>query len=482
MNLHRSLLLVKNKSIILENLKQAKSYLTAGKISQEDLTNIVNADPTPQKKYVGWMAKIFIQDKTDIDDLRNTVEEFNTFLNKGKTRTKDINAFKSFKDLKSEIDNLNNSGEGISIGDSENDYEVIINNSDLLIICPHTHEASRKLGLSKFAFRDCKGGGKDSAWCTTYKAPDHFNDYYYKNNVTFYYIRVKSPEMIDKLKEAFPGQHKKDKKLERYKAMEVTALAVLSSGQIDGYDGLDDQINKKDISIYINILGISNILIPRRPAEEREKNYGITIQNKIKQYMKDGGKGDLELSNTPITSLPAGLSVGGYLDLYASKITSLPDGLSVDSTLDLTKTKITSLPNNLSVGGNLNLGNTLITSLPDNLSIGGKLYLGNIKIKSLPNNLSVGGDLDLMDTSITSLSNNLSVGGSLYLVNTKITSIPAGLSVNGGLDLSNTKVTSLSNDLSVGGTLWLRNTPISKQYTTDQLKRMLPRVKGKILI
>jgi hypothetical protein len=477
MNLHRSLLLVKNKSIILENLKQAKSYLTTGKISQEDLTNIVNADPTPQKKYVGWMAKTFIQDKTDIDDLRNTVEEFNTFLNKGKTKTKDINSFKSFNDLKSEIDDLNNSGEGISVRDLENDYEIIIDSSDLLIISPHTHEASRKLGLSKFAFRDCEGGGKDSAWCTTYKAPDHFIDYYYPKDIykpedkrkpisTFYYIRVKSPEMIAKLKKAFPGQHKKNKELERYKAMEVTALAVLSgskrSGQIDGYDGLDDQINKKDISTYINILGISNILIPRRSAEERFKNYGIAKQRQVQQYMKDGGKSDLDLSNTPITSLPDNLYVGGDLNLENSKITSLPVGLSV--------------------GGNLLLNKTLIKELPDNLSIGGKLYLGNIQIKSLPNNLSIGSDLNLMDTSITSLSIGLSVGGSLYLVNTKITSIPAGLSVGGGLDLSNTKVTSLSNDLSVGGTLWLRNTPISEQYTADQLKRMLPGVKGKILI
>jgi len=261
MNLHRSLLLVENKSRILENLKQAKSYLTAGKISQEDLTSIVNADPTPQKKYVGWMAKTLIQDKTDIDDLRNTVEEFNTFLNKGKTKTKDINAFKSFKDLKSEVDYLNNSGEGTSVKDLENDYEVIVDNSDLLIMSPHTHEASRKLGLSKFSFRDCEGGGKDSAWCTTYKSPDHFNDYYYKNNITFYYIRVKSPEMIAKLKEAFPGQHKKNKNLERYKAMEVTALAVFGEGKrnglIDGYDGLDDILNKNDISTYTNILGIS---------------------------------------------------------------------------------------------------------------------------------------------------------------------------------------------------------------------------------
>ena len=112
---------------------------------------------------------------------------------------------------------------------------------------PHTHEASRKLGLSKFQFRDCEGG-KDSAWCTTYKAPDHFNDYYYTRNVTFYYIRVKSPELINKLKEAFPKQ---------YKELEVVALAVLDNGQIDGYDGLDNQISEKNINTFTNIIGIS---------------------------------------------------------------------------------------------------------------------------------------------------------------------------------------------------------------------------------
>ena len=103
------------------------------------------------------------------------------------------------------------------------------------------------LGLSKFAFRDCEGGGKDSAWCTTYKAPDHFNDYYYTHNVTFYYVRVKSPEMIAKLKQAFP---------KKYKVMEVVALAVLNDGQIDGYDGLDKQISSKDIKIFTDIIGI----------------------------------------------------------------------------------------------------------------------------------------------------------------------------------------------------------------------------------
>jgi hypothetical protein len=236
-----------NKSYILENLKLAKQYADQGKLSKEDLEKLVAADPTPQKKFVGWMSKIWMTEKPDLDDLRNTVEEFNTFLNKGKAKTKDINQFKSFKDLHSEVDAINKSGEGVSVKDLENDYETVIDNSDLLIMSPHTHEASRKLGLSKFAFRKCEEG-KDSAWCTTYKAPDHFNDYYYTHNVTFYYIRIKSPELIEKLKQVFP---------KNYIQLEVVALAVLEDGKIDGYDGLDKQMSKPDIRKYTELIGIS---------------------------------------------------------------------------------------------------------------------------------------------------------------------------------------------------------------------------------
>jgi len=240
-------LLRENRVTILENVKLGKQYVQQGKLSEEDLKKLIEIDPTPQKKYVGWMSKIWITEKPDLDDLRNTVEEYNTFLNKGKVKTKDINQFKSFKALHDEVNQINQSGEAVSVKDLESDYDTVIDNDRLLIMSPHTHEASRKLGLSYFSFRDCEGGGKDSAWCTTYKAPDHFNDYYYTNNVTFYYIKVKSPELIQKLKEAFP---------KRYKELEVVALAVLDGGKIDGYDGLDKQMSAKDIKTFTNIIGI----------------------------------------------------------------------------------------------------------------------------------------------------------------------------------------------------------------------------------
>jgi len=248
MKLIHTKLLKENKFYILENMRQAKQLVDANRLSSEDLTSLINIDPTSQKKYVGWMAKIWVTEKPDIDDLRNTIEEFDTLLNKGKINIKDINSFKDFKSLFDEVDTVNNSGEGTNVTELERDYDTVLDNADLLIMSPHTHEASRKLGLSFFSFRDCGDGGKDSSWCTTYKAPDHFNSYYYTNNVTFYYVKIKSQNLIDKLKATFPS---------RYKNLIVVALAVLDGGGIDGYDGLDKQINSKDVKLFTDIIGIS---------------------------------------------------------------------------------------------------------------------------------------------------------------------------------------------------------------------------------
>lgn len=245
MNLRGLKFTIENRDLIKESVKQGKMYVDQGKLSKSDLETIIKASPDP--KYVGWMSKIWINQKPDIDDLRNNVEEFDTFAKKGKSKTTDINQFKSFEDLKSEVDEINQSGEAKSTKDLESDYETLVDNDNMLIMVPHTHEASRKLGLSYFAFRDCDDGKKDSSWCTTYKAPDHFNDYYYKRGVTFYYIKVRSQKIIDQLKKAFP---------KRYKQLEVVALAVLPNKKIDGYDGLDKQIPKKGIDTYKQILGL----------------------------------------------------------------------------------------------------------------------------------------------------------------------------------------------------------------------------------
>jgi len=250
----------KNENLmIVENKRQAELYVTQGKLSLDDFKKLLEIDPSKQKKYVGWIAKQWIikAGKLSIDDLRNTIEEYDVFLNKGKVKTKDINAFKTFEDLAAEVKELNDSGEGLSDTDRENDYETIVDNNDILVMCPHTHEASRKLGLSTFKYRDCGDGKKDSSWCTTYKASDHWNDYYLKSKATFYYFLIKSDVLMEKLETEFPFINEDTM---CGKNMRVVALAVLDDNRIDGYDGLNKQFDsdtsQTNVDKFRKIVGV----------------------------------------------------------------------------------------------------------------------------------------------------------------------------------------------------------------------------------
>ena len=252
-------ILLESSYFLIESLKVAKALVQQRKLTQEDYEKIVEADPTKQKKYVGWMATQWAQNTvTNIDLLRNTIEEFESFANRGKVKNKDIYQYKTFDVLKMEIDHLNETGENISVKQLESDYDTVRDDENLLIMSPHTHEASRKLGLSHFAFRDCGDGKKDSAWCTTYKASAHFSDYYHNYNVTFYYIKVRSPELIQQLKDAGFGLE-----------YTVVAIAVLDeehankaqaagyNTKMDAYDGLDKQFKDEKLKQYLQIIGIN---------------------------------------------------------------------------------------------------------------------------------------------------------------------------------------------------------------------------------
>ena len=140
------------------------------------------------------------------------------------------------------------------------------------------------------------------------------------------------------------------------------------------------------------LLEQEKILVPRRSREERAKNYDRILYKKIQQYIKDGSKGDLDFTGSPITSLPDNLEyVGGDLNLFNSGIKSLPDNLKhIAGTLFLENTPITSLPDNLKVEKDLNLMHSAIKSLPDNLVVLRNLSIDYTSIKFLPNNLKVG--------------------------------------------------------------------------------------------
>ena len=104
-----------------------------------------------------------------------------------------------------------------------------------------------------------------------------------------------------------------------------------------------------------------DLIVPYR-LEDRPERYKRIIYKKIQDYIKNGSKGDLNINDTPIDSLPSNLkTVGGSLYLYNTPISSLPPGLKVDGNLDLSNTQISSLPTDLTVGGYLDLSYTPIS-------------------------------------------------------------------------------------------------------------------------
>ncbi len=218
---------------------------------------------------------------------------------------------------------------------------------------------------------------------------------------------------------------------------------------------------------FLDILKESddNIFIPRRTKEEKDKKLLFRTYRKIRDYIKNGSQGDLDLRNSPIKFLPKNLTkVGGYLWLdFCENLQSLPNGLKVDGDLDLRFTNITFLPTDIQVKGDLDLRNSSIKSLPSDLEVGGDLILINSQIEKLPNNLIVNGHLVLDSCK-------------------NLQSLPNGLKVKRDLDLQYTNITSLPSDLEVNGDLILLITPISRRYTEEQIRKMVSKVEGSIYL
>ena len=239
---------ISKKTVLRENTKFAKLQVINGKLTSEEFKKLVVIDPSPTKKYVGWMAKQWIaKNVTDIDELRNKIEEYDAFFKSGKAKTKDVYQFTSFDDLKKEVGELNAIGSE-SNSELRDDYEVVMDTDRLYIAAPHTHEASRYLGISKFQYRDCEGGTKDSAWCTTYKSPDHFTDYYFKQNLTIYYIKIIDELLIATVKAKFP---------KRGGAMVVTAVLITKEGVVHSwFDGDNKTLTESEITTFRKLIGI----------------------------------------------------------------------------------------------------------------------------------------------------------------------------------------------------------------------------------
>ena len=342
---------------------------------------------------------------------------------------------------------------GKSSKDLESDFETIVDNENVIIQVPHTHAASRKLGLSTYAYRECKDGGKDSAWCTTHGSPEYFKDYYHDGNKTLYYIKVKSPEIIKQLQTL------------GLKSLVVSAVVVNDKNKINSvFNGKDEAIPTHLYSHYLEkVLGLDkSMFISRRSKEERALSFKDIQLDQIKYYIKNGSKGPLMIERFPDSELPSELTlVGGDLTLYASGITKLPDNLVVKGTLFISQ-----CPN--------------ITTIPEGIKYKSlKLFIcPAITSISKPKNKIE--DLTIDDcSSFAKLPNGIKAEYIRIQQCPPFTKLPDNITCK-VLNISSTKVSEIPNNLKVYRFL-LRNTPLAKKYNKEQIVNMIQDKGGEII-
>lgn len=141
-----------NSSSVNESLSTAKErFLNNGKVSQEEFEEALSYDSSKTKKYIEKILDLYVKEREvngkPMKEIGNTIEKFNELVQRNKISNSDINYFKDYESLKnevetSEISEVENEAEYLKDGD----FGVVVDNKDLLVVRPYSHEASKKWG------------------------------------------------------------------------------------------------------------------------------------------------------------------------------------------------------------------------------------------------------------------------------------------------------------------------------------------------
>ena len=167
----------KENLILLESLSKSRDkYLEV--IGQRDFDQLVDIDPTKQKKYLLAICSFFVEDDAKIDHMKEYIEIYDKLLQRNLIKQKDINRFKSYGDFVNYVDmNKNNHSEReIKELTKTKGIEVLIDNDDVWVARIDSYEASCIYGYR-------------TKWCISMKH-DRFNwdDFTHSYGVTFYFI------------------------------------------------------------------------------------------------------------------------------------------------------------------------------------------------------------------------------------------------------------------------------------------------------
>ena len=216
-----------------EGLSQAKKlYVDTHKIPQHTLDELANLDPTPQKKYIEWMAKSYLQ-IPEMSKYR-IIADFDKLVNKNIIQQKDINTYKNIEAVDDTVRRFENVQTKSEIKKGVKDYEKDIKPEDKVF------ENDKVIVVQAKTKADSIKYGRGSTWCTAAMGDrNYFTNYFFDKGVNLYYIIPK----VD-----ISGMSKKH---------DITkiAVAVYPNGKKEIYDYKDERMDK-EFDIIAKNLGI----------------------------------------------------------------------------------------------------------------------------------------------------------------------------------------------------------------------------------
>lgn len=126
-------------------------------------------------KYADWYLKQYYKTDSDIERIEDGDEYLTKFDKYSKNlEKKDINQYKTYKEL---VDVISQYESQRKESVSNEDSVKLVDNDEMIIVKPLTHQSSCKYGSG-------------TKWCTTHKDDKYFNQYDEKGNL--YYIHLKN--------------------------------------------------------------------------------------------------------------------------------------------------------------------------------------------------------------------------------------------------------------------------------------------------
>ena len=154
----------------------------------EDLLSVIETkDPTPNKQYTPWLARMYINGGVKLEDLNrgNILGIYDIGKRRRMLRPEhnDINAFKSYEDFEGtmrlgyDLDSIDNTEKKVQ---EKGQASKVFENDDVLVVVPHDEAAACRYGA-------------ETHWCTAAtKGENYFN--HYSRQGKLYIIIPKNPQ------------------------------------------------------------------------------------------------------------------------------------------------------------------------------------------------------------------------------------------------------------------------------------------------